>query len=164
MLRCKTVRLSSSNATIALANCPRLLWHFIFKFTWFCTAVTSISAASDFFFTVLFSSHLPPFSARLSLCGGEVKYWLDEMPMVEPASISFILFCASRDWRSCSSSFTKSIAPPIIDAWSPCFIQQQKKDTVTFKSTRHKNESWMQRVEKETKDFEYLSLKLNSWE
>ena len=30
-----------------------------------------------------------------------------------------ILFWASREWTSCSNSFTKSIAPPTIDAWSP---------------------------------------------
>jgi len=126
MLRCKTVSPRSSNATIALNNCPGILWHFIFKFTWFCTAATSISVASDFFFTVLSSSQVPPSSNRRSHCGCEVEYWLGEMPAVEAVSISLIFFCASRDWTSCSSSFTKSIAPPMIDAWSPFFIQQKK--------------------------------------
>lgn len=39
-------------------------------------------------------------------------------------------FSASKDCSSCSSSFTKSMAPPITDAWSPwSVIVKQKNNT-----------------------------------
>lgn len=43
-----------------------------------------------------------------------------------PCCISWS-FWASRDCKRCSSSFTNSIAPPTIEAWSPYTTKTQKK-------------------------------------
>lgn len=93
--------------------------------------MTSISAPSNLLSAFIFSSQLP-------ISGLEIEYTLLKMALSvvvvvvvvdvalsQPSTVAalvvpiLILFCASRDCKSCSSSFTKSIAPPIIDAWSP---------------------------------------------
>lgn len=37
------------------------------------------------------------------------------------------------NWMSCSSSFTKLMAPPTIDAWSPCFLKEREMLTISIK-------------------------------
>lgn len=45
--------------------------------------------------------------------------------LLDSSAISFCCsFWASKDWRRCSNSLTNSIAPPTIDAWSPCNDQK----------------------------------------
>lgn len=142
MLRCKMESLRSSSATMAFNNWPGLLGHWIFKFTCVCMTMTSMSAASDLFSARTSS---PMLLLLLMSSSWPVLYW--ERGMNMPLDDGFaaaeedeeedeltgwllfssnflILFCASRDSRSCSNSFTKSIAPPTIDAWSPLFHKE----------------------------------------
>ena len=130
MLRCKTVSLRSSNATMALSNWPGLLWLWIFKFTWVWITVTSISATSDLFSAFTSSPQFP--SSEPILHCGKMKKPLDgtTVELSFPSLFFLILFCASREWSSCSSSFTKSIAPPIIEAWSPLILNKTKKASI----------------------------------
>lgn len=137
--------LRSSSATMAFNNWAGLLGQWIFKLTWVWITVTRISAASDLFSAVTWSPLLILQVLLLFLlhssdpilhCDSDMNIPLDGTVIAEeddeltgvslppllpppPPSDFLIFFWASRDWRSCSNSFTKSIAPPIMDAWSP---------------------------------------------
>lgn len=104
MLRWRTVNRSFSSIMIDLRSCPCFLGHWILRLTWL-----SITVASTF---------------SLLICSSLVAHNLfDEMSLrllLSLLSLWWVIFCASRDCKCCSSIFTKSIAPPTIDAWSPC--------------------------------------------
>lgn len=137
MLVWRILNCKSSNAAIALMSWPGLLRERIFIMASNPKSFTSTSAKQDLFSAV---SSRSPVSKSISLIwsfgkgkgggnNGVCGCWLmaiEESPICRPppgaaAASPKILrrFCDSKHCRSCSNSLTNSIAPPIIDAWSP---------------------------------------------
>lgn len=134
----------SSSAAMILINCPGLLLDKILIIASNPRSFTSTSAKRDLLSAV--SSRSPPPLSISTSCfiwsftgkGGEknggcccvagaaarAAEFSTCLDCASPRSL--LLFCDSKHWRSCSNSLTNSIAPPIIEAWSP-FIDTSKK-------------------------------------
>lgn len=116
-LRWRTVRSRLWNPATIFKSCFGCRLESTLRLAWLSTIVTSMSAIAEWFSTTVSFVEL-----RLRLV--EQEYWgkLKKSAKGEekPASDCWVIcFWASRDWRSCSSSLTKFIAPPTMDAWSP---------------------------------------------
>jgi len=88
----------------------------IFRLAWLSTIVTSMSATAHAFCSC--------FGVPRVVYWGNVKNSAKGVfHSFNPtfSSPCFLLFSPSIDCKTCSNSFTKLIAPPMIDAWSPCF-------------------------------------------
>lgn len=123
-LRWRIVRWSVWKPATMLESCPGLCRERIRIFAWVSINVTSISAIvdvlSDANWLELWDHIYWGYSKNCAKGdpknGGVGTVWL----FASSLPCCWSSFCASRDWRRCSSSFTNSIAPPTIDAWSPC--------------------------------------------
>ena len=131
MLVWRILSCKSSRAAMVLISCPGLLLDNILINASNPKSFTSTSAKHDLLSAV---SSCSPVSNSTSFIwslergmpgkNGGWGCWIgtddDESPIgLGPSPYSLLLFCDSRHWRSCSNSLTNSIAPPIIDAWSP---------------------------------------------
>lgn len=108
----------------------------IFRLAWLSTIVTSMSAAAHRLLLLLLLTEESLFSVEGFWAVARVEYWGkvknsangdndgDETGEEKPSSslsCFFVLLCwLSIDCKNCSSSLTKLMAPPTIDAWSPC--------------------------------------------
>ena len=139
MLVWRILNCKSSKAAMVLMSCPGLLLDKILIIASNPNSFTSTSAKQDLFSAV---SSRSPVSKSMNLIwslgrelaeakGGKTGCWwgcgttaillfVDESPTCLWASPKILLlFCDSKHWSSCSSSLTNSIAPPMIEAWSP---------------------------------------------
>ena len=134
MLVWRIERWRSSKAAIVLISCPGLLLESILIMASNPSSFTSTSAKHDLFSAVSSRSTPPPsesvtfpviiWGLLTEVMGEEVVVVVVMSPRcLLPVSPKILRrFCDSRHCRSCSSSRTNSIAPPMIDAWSPYYI------------------------------------------
>ena len=130
-----------SPATI-FKSCLGCCFESILRLAWLSTIVTSMSATAHWFccccwaidsFAVAVAGESLHWVARVEYWGKE-KNWAngeeeEENPLVSGSC--FVLLWTSMDCNNCSNSFTKLIAPPIIDAWSPYNTTINKSITTT---------------------------------
>ena len=119
-LRWRMLSMRLWSPTTIFISCPGCFFESTFRFAWLSTMVTSMSATAHCF-------------CSCAIVLPRVVYWGNVKNSAKgvvvdpfnPTTFScawFVLFWPSIDCKSCSNSFTKFMAPPIIDAWSPCFI------------------------------------------
>lgn len=132
MLVWRILNCKSSSAAMVLRSWPGLLLERIFIIASNPRSLTSTSAKHDLISAV---SSRRPLSNSISFNSsfgrgkggnkGDWDGWIAievESPMGRGAASlpkSRRLFWDSKHWSSCSNSLTNSMAPPIIDAWSP---------------------------------------------
>lgn len=123
----------------------------ILRFAWVSIKVTSMSAVAPLVFEVylLLGQWLWDHECSWEYSSNCVKG--DDGTILEGVvTISSGLCCcwcwkswsfwASRDCRRCSSSFTNSMAPPTIEAWSPCMQMQLHNQKQWEENKTYKNE------------------------
>lgn len=132
------VRRTEWNDATILESCRSLRRERIRIFAWVSIKVTSMSAmaalVSDVY--LLLSWLLEqlnwgyaknwanglPWICLLSSFSSTIIWWLLTLLLLLSPCSNNANFLASSDCRMCSSSFTNSIAPPTIEAWSPYTI------------------------------------------
>lgn len=131
-LRWRVVSPRFCNPTTILRSCLGFLLENTFRLAWLSTKVTSMSAMEEWFSATTSLTETVDMGAVWEDEEEDIGFWLwlwgNVMnKSVEDADLCFICFCPSRDWRSCSSSLTKFMAPPTMEAWSPYSTITQKK-------------------------------------
>lgn len=150
MLVWRIFNCKSSSAAMVLRSWPGLLLERIFIIASKPRSLTSTSAKQDLISAV---SSRRPLSNSISFNSsfgrgkggnkGDWDGWIAngvESPMGCGAAslpIRRRLFWDSKHWSSCSNSLTNSIAPPIIDAWSPCKYTSRYMNHVTWYLLAH---------------------------
>lgn len=138
-------------------SCLGRLFESTFRLAWLSTIVTSMSPNAIGRGLSVASGELVSIQLFFEL----VEYWGkakksaksegEDRPLLSGGCCCWgvVLLWDSRVWRSCSSSFTKLIAPPIIDAWSPCISRmvvhnwkRQKTEEKWQKDNEKKIRSW----------------------
>lgn len=107
-----------------------ILRDMILRFAWVSINVTSISATAALVFDVnLLGQWDQVYWGQSSNCAKGVCTTLEvEVEVETSAWCRSWSFWASRECKRCSSSFTNSMAPPTMDAWSPYTHKQWEEN------------------------------------
>jgi len=119
-LRCRIVRKSVWKPATNLVSCPGFVLVRILRFAWVSINVTSISAIAalvlDVYLLGVWDHVYWGYTKNCAKGGFDIAM---SSLFCTTSCCKSCNFLASSDCKRCSSSFTNSMAPPTIEAWSP---------------------------------------------